>query len=74
MLIIPISAYAAWNGVDQAVVERIATEHGREAHAPLINTNQGDLLLFMFLLAGAVAGFAGGYYYRMLTEKPRDSK
>ena len=71
LLMMPVSAYAVWNGVDEAVVERIAAEHGREAHAPLINTDQGDMLLFGFLLAGAAGGFAAGYYYRMLTEKPK---
>ncbi len=62
-----------WSGVDEAVVEKIAKEHGREARPPLINTDQGDLLLFVFLVAGVVAGFAGGYYWRMLvSEKKRD--
>ncbi len=62
-----------WTGVDEAVVEKIAKEHGREARKPLINTDQGDLLLFVFLVAGVVAGFAGGYYWRMLvSEKKRD--
>ena len=62
-----------WTGVDEAVVEKIAKEHGREAKPSLINTDQGDLLLFVFLVAGVVAGFAGGYYWRMLvSEKKRD--
>lgn len=62
-----------WTGVDEAVVEKIAKEHGREARKPLINTDQGDLLLFAFLVAGVAAGFAGGYYWRMLvSEKKRD--
>src|SRR5512138_2695637 len=61
-----------WTGVDEAVVEKIAKEHGREAKPPLINT-EGDLLLFVFLVAGVVAGFAGGYYWRLLvSEKKRD--
>lgn len=57
-----------WSGVDESVIEKFATEHGREAKEPLINTDQGDLLLFVFLLAGAVGGFAAGYYWRTLTE------
>ena len=62
-----------WTGVDEAVVEKIAKEHGREAKPSVINTDQGDLLLFVFLVAGVVAGFAGGYYWRMLvSEKKRD--
>ena len=56
-----------WTGVDEAVVERIAKEHGREAKPPLINS-EGDLLLFVFLAAGAVGGFAAGYCWRKLGE------
>jgi ABC-type cobalt transport system substrate-binding protein len=61
-------AFAAekWQGVDESVVQKIAKEHGREAHEPIINTDQGDLLLFVFLLAGAIGGFAAGYYWRIL--------
>jgi hypothetical protein len=57
-----------WPGVDETVVEKFASERGREAHDPLINTDQGDLLLFVFLLAGTIGGFAAGYYWRMLLE------
>jgi len=64
------SAFGAdrWTGVDESVVEKFASEQGREARDPLINTDQGDLLLFVFLLAGAVGGFAAGYSWRMLVE------
>jgi cobalt/nickel transport protein len=55
-----------WAGIDDSVVKKIAKEHGREAKEPLINTDQGDLLLFVFLLAGVVGGFAAGYYWRIL--------
>jgi len=58
-----------WPGVDESVIEKVAKEHGREAREPFINTDQGDLLLFVFLLAGAVGGFVGGYYWKALTEK-----
>jgi hypothetical protein len=58
-----------WSGVDESVIEKVAKEHGREAREPFINTDQGDLLLFVFLLAGVVGGFIGGYYWRALTEK-----
>ncbi len=66
----PCPAFSAdkWPGVDESVVEKIAAEHGRHARAPLINTDQGDLLLFAFLAAGALGGFAAGYYWRMLLE------
>jgi ABC-type cobalt transport system substrate-binding protein len=59
---------AEWGGVDESVVEKYAEEHGREARDPFINTDKGDLLLFVFLLAGAVGGFIGGYYWRELME------
>ncbi len=64
-------AFAAekWQGVDESVVEKVAREHGREAKTPLINTDQGDLLLFVFLLAGVGGGFTAGYYWRMLIER-----
>lgn len=55
-----------WPGVDESVVEKYAKEHGREAHEPLINTDQGDLLLFVFLIAGTVGGFVAGYSWRVL--------
>jgi hypothetical protein len=59
---------AGWSGVDESVVEKYAKEHGREAKEPLINTDQGDLLLFMFLTGGVIGGFAAGYYWRTLME------
>ena len=67
-------AFAAvkWTGVDESVIEKMAKEHGREAKEPLIDTDKGDLLLFVFLLAGAIGGFAAGYYWRILTEKKTD--
>ena len=55
-----------WTGVDERVVEKIAADHGRPAKEPLINTDQGDLLLFVFLGAGALGGFAAGYYWHKL--------
>jgi ABC-type cobalt transport system substrate-binding protein len=66
---LPTSLPAAeWSGVDETVVEKYAEEHGRAARDPVINTDQGDLLLFMFLIGGAVGGFIAGYYWRYLTE------
>jgi hypothetical protein len=60
------SADEKWSGVDESVVEKYAKEQGREAREPLINTDQGDLLLFVFLIAGATGGFAAGYFWRSL--------
>jgi ABC-type cobalt transport system substrate-binding protein len=66
-----VYASEKWPGVDESVVEKFAKEHGREAKEPLINTGQGDLLLFVFLLAGTIGGFTAGYYWRTLVvEKP----
>jgi ABC-type cobalt transport system substrate-binding protein len=67
-LLSPSASAAKWAGVDESVVEKYAEEHGRAARDPIINTDQGDLLLFLFLLAGAIGGFIGGYYWRILTE------
>lgn len=63
-----------WSGVDESVVKKYAKEHGREASEPLINTDQGDLLLFVFLLAGTIGGFMAGYYWRVLIEKKDKDK
>jgi ABC-type cobalt transport system substrate-binding protein len=57
-----------WPGVDEAVVKKIAREHGREARKPLIDTGEGDMQLFMFLSAGTLGGFIAGYYWRVLLE------
>lgn len=57
-----------WKGVDETIIEKIAKEHGREPKEPLINTDSGDMLLFVFLTAGALGGFAMGYYWRVITE------
>jgi hypothetical protein len=62
-----------WQGVDESVIEKYAKEHGRESREPLINTDQGDLLLFVFLLAGTVGGFAAGYYWRTLLDQRKIS-
>ena len=58
-----------WTGVDESVVEKYAKEHGREARRPYIDTDQGDLLLFVFLLAGTAGGFLAGYSWKNLMEK-----
>ncbi len=68
-----ISADAEWSGVDKAVVEKFAKEAGRPPSEPLLNTERGDILLFLFLVAGAAGGFVGGFYFRQLfPPKPRN--
>lgn len=61
-----ISADAKWAGVDESVVGQFARAAGRPPSEPFLNICQGDLPLFLFLLAGTVGGFFGGYYYRHL--------
>lgn len=55
-----------WSGVDESVVEKFAEEAGRPPRDPYINTDQGDILLFVFLIAGVFGGFMAGYYFRTL--------
>jgi hypothetical protein len=55
-----------WAGVDETVVEKFAAKAGRTAKEPFINKDQGDLLLFVFLIAGVAGGFVAGYYFRVL--------
>jgi hypothetical protein len=68
-----MSGPTRWEGVDKTVVEKVAAEAGHPAREPYINTDQGDLLLFLFLLAGAIGGFIMGYGFRALFP-PRKSK
>ena len=64
----------AWAGVDETVVEKFAKEAGRPPREPYINTEQGDLLLFCFLVAGALGGFIAGYCFRALFPPRRRAK
>ena len=62
----PAAGGARWEGVDKTVIEKFAEEAGHPARQPYFNTDQGDLLLFLFLLAGALGGFVAGYAFRAL--------
>lgn len=59
-------ASESWEGVDKTVVEKFAIEAGHPPVEPFFNTEQGDLLLFLFLLSGAGGGFIAGYAFRAL--------
>ena len=58
-----------WGGVDVTVIEQYASDAGREARVPFINTDQGDMLLFVYALGGAVGGFVMGYFWRRLVSE-----
>jgi ABC-type cobalt transport system substrate-binding protein len=67
--VLPVrSAGAAeqWEGVDKTVIEKVAEQAGRPPREPYLNTDRGDLLLCLFLLAGAIGGFIAGYTFRGL--------
>jgi cobalt/nickel transport protein len=67
-----ISASAEWPGVDEAVIGSIAERAGRPETEPLLSWVQGDLLLFMFLCAGLIAGFVLGYFARIAFVEQRE--
>lgn len=62
VLVLPVTAEEKWKGIDETVVEKYALDRGAEAAEPFIPV-EGDLLLFLFALAGAVGGFVMGYYW-----------
>ncbi|HMK34477.1 MAG TPA: hypothetical protein VK463_05375 [Desulfomonilaceae bacterium] len=61
-----VAPEAQWSGIDEAVVNKFAKDAGRPPREPYINPGQGDVLLFCFLVAGAIGGFIIGYQYRGL--------
>lgn len=69
------AAETKWPGVDDAVVKKFAEDAGRPAREPFLNFGEGDVQLFVFLIAGAVGGFVAGYYYRdLFTPRPTGVK
>lgn len=52
-----------------ALANQYAQEVGAGERPPYINTDKGDLLLFLFLAGGAIAGFWLGYAWRDLFGK-----
>lgn len=69
LLMLALSSPAAaqenrWEGVDAAVVGKIAEAHGRPPAETIFNSLSGDALLFAFALGGAVGGFVLGYLWR----------
>lgn len=56
----------AWTGIDVSIVGKYATKYGHPPRDPYINTDQGDLLLFVFTVAGVIGGFIIGFNTRKL--------
>jgi hypothetical protein len=59
-----------WSDATDVLSRKAAEQAGREARAPYINTEQGNMLVFFFCLGGVAAGSIIGYSWRsLLTEK-----
>lgn len=57
------------------VIEQYTEKAGVAERDPYINTDKGDILLFLFCFAGIVAGFYLGYNWKRITsEKPNIDK
>jgi len=67
-----LAAGKEWPGVDETVIGGFAERAGRGDAEPFFDWVQGDLLLFMFLWAGLLAGFLLGYYARVLFVEQRE--
>ncbi|NUO08963.1 MAG: hypothetical protein HUU08_09850 [Candidatus Brocadia sp.] len=63
---IQTSEEGAWTGIDVSIVGKYASKYGHPPRDPYINTDQGDLLLFVFTFAGVVGGFVIGFNARRL--------
>lgn len=55
-----------WTGIDVSIVGKYAGKYGRPPRDPYINTDQGDLLLFVFTFFGLLGGIIIGYNFRKL--------
>lgn len=74
MVIYMTFTYDEVPGVDEKisiVVEEYANKAGVAKRDPYINTDKGDILLFLFCAAGLVSGFYLGYSWRdIVSGKP----
>ncbi|MFO7983937.1 MAG: hypothetical protein R6V08_10830 [Desulfuromonadales bacterium] len=59
---LPVAAEEKWKGIDESVIEKYAQDRGADATDPFLPM-EGDLLLFLFALAGGIGGFIMGYYW-----------
>jgi hypothetical protein len=63
---------AKWTGIDVSIVGKYAEKYGHPPRDPYINTDQGDLLLFVFTFFGLVGGIIIGYNFRKLFVEGKD--
>ena len=63
-----------WVGIDVSIVGKYAEKYGHPARDPYINTDQGDLLLFVFTFFGLVGGIVIGYNFRKLFIEGKDKR
>ncbi|KHE93473.1 MAG: hypothetical protein SCABRO_00768 [Candidatus Scalindua brodae] len=63
-----------WVGIDVSIVGKYAEKYGHPPRDPYINTDQGDLLLFVFTFFGLVGGIVIGYNFRKLFIEGKDNK
>ena len=62
----PVREKGLWSDATDVLSKEAAQQVGRAPVAPLINTEQGNMLVFFFCLGGIVAGFTIGYYWRRI--------
>ena len=63
-----------WTGIDVSIVGKYAEKYGHPPRDPYINTDQGDLLLFVFTFFGLIGGIIIGYNFRKLFIEGKDKK
>lgn len=66
-LVAVLATESSWDGdITESAATPLAEATGAQESHILPWRIEGDLLLFVFLAGGAIAGFAGGYYWRMM--------
>ena len=63
-----------WTGIDVSIVGKYAEKYGHPPRDPYINTDQGDLLLFVFTFFGLIGGIIIGYNFRKLFVEGKEKK